>query len=91
MNCLHVHGMDLLFFGKLNLNRYMININDLTDNEKYIFTQGYEQGQKESLENYDNIEKIIDAYLVVKHECQNKDFMERHDFISLVIEKTKQI
>ena len=69
----------------------MININDLTDNEKYIFTQGYEQGQKKSLENYDNIEKIIDAYLVVKHECQNKDFMERHDFISLVIEKTKQI
>lgn len=69
----------------------MININDLTDNEKYIFIQGYEQGQKESLENYDNIEKIIDAYLVVKHECQNKDFMERHDFISLVIEKTKQI
>ena len=42
-------------------------------------------------ENYDNIEKIIDAYLVVKHECKNKDFMERHDFISLVIEKTKQI
>ena len=41
--------------------------------------------------NYDNIEKIIDAYLVVKHECQHKDFMERHDFISLVIEKTKQI
>ena len=69
----------------------MININDLTDNEKYIFTQGYEQGQTESLENYDHIEKIIDAYLVVKHECQNKDFMERHDFISLVIEKTKQI
>ena len=69
----------------------MININDLTDNEKYIFTQGDEQGQKESLENYDNIEMIIDAYLVVKHECQNKDFMERHDFISLVIEKTKQI
>ena len=69
----------------------MININDLTDNEKYIFTQGYEQVQKESLENYDNIEKIIDAYLVVKHECKNKDFMERHDFISLVIEKTKQI
>lgn len=69
----------------------MININDLTDNEKYIFAQGYEQGQKESLENYDNIEKIIDAYLVVKHECQNKDSMERHDFISLVIEKTKQI
>lgn len=69
----------------------MININDLTDNEKYIFTQGYEQGQKECLENHDNIEKIIDAYIVVKHECQNKDFMERHDFISLVIEKTKQI
>ena len=69
----------------------MININDLTDNEKYIFTQGYKKKKKESLENYDNIEKIIDAYLVVKHECQNKDFMERHDFISLVIEKTKQI
>ena len=26
----------------------MININDLTDNEKYIFTQGYEQGQKKT-------------------------------------------
>lgn len=69
----------------------MININDLTDNEKYIFTQGYEQGKKESLEKHDNIEKIIDAYLIVKQECQNKDFIERHDFISLVIEKTKQI
>ena len=33
----------------------MININDLSDNEKYIFTQGYEQGKKESLEQYDNI------------------------------------
>ena len=84
-------GWTYCFLVKLNLNIYMININDLTDNEKYIFTQGYEQGQKESLENYDNIEKIIDAYLVVKHECKNKDFMERHDFISLVIEKTKQI
>lgn len=69
----------------------MININDLTDNEKYIFTQGYEQGKKESLENYDNIEKIIDAYLIVKQECKNKNFIERHDFISLIIKKTKQI
>lgn len=58
------------------------------------FESGRETGFEEGLEqryNHDFIEKVIDAYLLTKKECQSKDYIERHDFISMVIDKTKRI
>lgn len=58
------------------------------------FESGRETGFEEGLEkryDHDFIEKVIDAYLLVKHDCQSKDYVERHDFITMVINKTKSI
>ena len=66
-------GWTYCFLVKLNLNIYIININDLTDNEKYIFTQGYEQGQKESLENYDNMINHIEDLHIFRNNFMVKE------------------
>lgn len=61
---------------------------------KEEFENGYKTGFEEGLEkryDHDFIEKVIDAYLLVKHDCQSKDYVGRHDFITMVINKTKSI
>lgn len=58
------------------------------------YNNGYETGFEDGLEkryDHDFIEKVIDAYLLVKHDCQSKDYVERYDFITMVINKTKSI
>ena len=63
--------------------------------EEYTNPGDYNNGIQDGIELCQNdhkfIEKVIDAYLIVKDEVKDIDFMERYDFISRVIEKTKSI
>lgn len=63
---------------------------DLKEEYENGYATGYEDGLDKRYD-HDFIEKVIDAYLLVKHDCQNKDYVERHDFITKVINKTKSI
>lgn len=67
-----------------------MNEKDLIEEYKNGYATGYEEGLDKRYD-YNFIEKVIDAYLLVKHDCQSKDYVDRHDFITMVINKTKSI
>lgn len=79
----------------------VMNIMNISKNDYYDIIHNYSEYEKqfykgdivnEICNNPNIVESIIDSYLIVKHDISETErYIDRHDFIMMIIDKFKEL